>query len=209
MFYNYTPNIQIDLTKARASILGDVSKYIDGAETRIHSKQPSLFFRVPAVLQAAGAGLAPVFKATLAEAFPGFKVFLAAWHLGDVSLVAAFHMQDPRTRELLEASLESGFLSSAIAFEGSAPSATNPRVQVLWHQGEIDLHHAAELGEKTQNIVPPDQWMPLTSILMVNGLKALGVDEAQRKGGSVFLYHVVPQDGWTDLHRDYGLVRES
>ena len=209
MFFNYTPNIRIDLEQTRGADLGDVTRLTQVPKDRIHCEQPSLFFRVPAELESNATALKTTFSATLAEAFPGFKVFLAAWHIGNLSLVTAFHMQDPRTRELLEATLKSGVLASAFAFMGNPQVEKTPKVNVLIHEVEIDLGRAMQLGRKTEGIVSADQWMNLTKHLMFKGLKTLGVDEAQRKGGTVYFYNVVPLDGWTDLHRDYGLVRES
>jgi len=199
MLYNYTPNIQIDLTQARTAILGEISVSEKRPSTRVHTTNPCLYFPVPAELQGADNGLIPIFKSSVVEAFSGFNVLLAAWHLGDISLISAFHMQDSRTRELLEPSLKSGLLTSAIAFYGPGPYDPDRKTQVLWYQDEIDLKSAVQNGKRTEGKVSQKEWDSMASIMMIKNLKALGVDEALHKGGTVYIYNVAPQDGRTDL----------
>ena len=204
MLYNYTPNIQIDLTQARTAILGEISVSEKRPSTRVHTTNPCLYFPVPAELQGRGKGLIPIFKSSLVESFPGFNVLLAAWHLGNISLISAFHMQDPRTRDLLEPSLKSGLLTSAIAFYGTGPYDPDRKTQVLWYQDEIDLRNAAQNGKSTDGVLTQNEWDSMASIMMIKNLKTLGVDEALHKGGTVYIYNVAPQDGRMDLRMLYG-----
>jgi len=90
-------------------------------------------------------------------------------------------------------------LTSAIAFYGPGPYDPDRKTQVLWYQDEIDLKSAVQNGKRTEGKVSQKEWDSMASIMMIKNLKALGVDEALHKGGTVYIYNVAPQDGRTDL----------